>query len=165
MLTAVYAARNIVGEQHDVWAVNTEQEYHEEARTESAKTQVVANNGGDRLTPRLLTTDELIRAAFARLSPVALGISVGIVSGLGLFLATAILLLRGGNLVGPRLQLLDNYLIGFSVSWSGAFIGLAETAAAGFVLGYLFASLRNLGMDAYAWLLERREQRDLLEKV
>jgi hypothetical protein len=117
------------------------------------------------LTPRLLTTDELIQAAFARLNPVALGISVGIVSGLGLFLATAILLLKGGNVVGPTLALLDNYLIGFSVTWPGAIIGLTEATAGGFVAGFLFASLRNLGMDAYAWVLERRAQRDLLEKV
>jgi protoporphyrinogen oxidase len=29
MLTALLAARNILGERHDVWAVNTEEEYHE----------------------------------------------------------------------------------------------------------------------------------------
>lgn len=29
MLTGIYAARNIAGENHDVWAVNTETEYHE----------------------------------------------------------------------------------------------------------------------------------------
>jgi protoporphyrinogen oxidase len=29
MLTALFAARNILGEKHDVWGVNTEDEYHE----------------------------------------------------------------------------------------------------------------------------------------
>lgn len=29
MVTAIYAARNIVGEKNDVWAVNTDKEYHE----------------------------------------------------------------------------------------------------------------------------------------
>jgi protoporphyrinogen oxidase len=29
MLTALLAARNVLGETHDVWAVNTEEEYHE----------------------------------------------------------------------------------------------------------------------------------------
>jgi protoporphyrinogen oxidase len=165
MVTAVYAARNIVGEKNDVWAVNTEMEYHEEARAESSKETVLVTQGGDRLTPRRLTTDELIQAAFARLDPVALGISVGTVGGLGLFLATAALLLKGGAVVGPTLSLLDNYLIGFSVTWRGAIIGLAEVAGGGFALGFLFAAMRNLGMDAYAWLLGRRAQRDLLEKV
>jgi protoporphyrinogen oxidase len=31
MLTAMLAVRNILGEQHDLWSVNTEEEYHEEA--------------------------------------------------------------------------------------------------------------------------------------
>jgi protoporphyrinogen oxidase len=31
MLTGLYAARNIMGEKHDIWSVNTEQSYHEEA--------------------------------------------------------------------------------------------------------------------------------------
>jgi len=30
MMTALLAARNILGEQHDVWAVNTDMEYQEE---------------------------------------------------------------------------------------------------------------------------------------
>jgi len=30
MMTALYAARNILGEQHDLWAVNTDVDYHEE---------------------------------------------------------------------------------------------------------------------------------------
>ena len=29
MLTGIYAAQNVLGEQHDVWSVNTEMEYHE----------------------------------------------------------------------------------------------------------------------------------------
>lgn len=32
MMTAVCAARNIMGAQHDLWAINTEPEYHEEER-------------------------------------------------------------------------------------------------------------------------------------
>jgi protoporphyrinogen oxidase len=37
MLTAWYAARNLLGERHDVWDVNVDADYHEEsAATESA---------------------------------------------------------------------------------------------------------------------------------
>jgi protoporphyrinogen oxidase len=36
MMTALYAARNILGESHDLWAVNTDEEYHEEKREEAA---------------------------------------------------------------------------------------------------------------------------------
>jgi protoporphyrinogen oxidase len=44
MLTAIYAARNLVGEKHDVWSVNTEREYHE--------AQSGRADSGDRLVPR-----------------------------------------------------------------------------------------------------------------
>ena len=176
MLTAVYAARNIVGEQHDVWSVNTEMEYHEETREKrsvpkpviaTTKPAIDAANGGDRQIPRRLTPEELIEAAFAKLDPLALGVAVGIVIGLSLFIATVALLLKGGEVVGPTLALLNNVLFSFSVTWSGAFIGLAEGTLGGFAVGYLFASLRNVGIDAYAWLLQRRamamSQRNLLD--
>lgn len=176
MLTAVYAARNIVGEQHDVWSVNTEMEYHEEAREKRSvakpviatdTTATVAAPGGDRQIPRRLTPEELIEAAFAKLDPLALGVAVGIVVGLCLFIATVALLMEGGEVVGPTLALLDNVLFGFSVTWSGAFIGLVEGALGGFAVGYMFASLRNVGIDAYAWLLQRRamamSERNLLD--
>jgi hypothetical protein len=171
MLTAVYAARNIVGETNDVWSVNTEMEYHEEVRTK-------ASTNGDRMvparvapapTPAQLLPDEAIEAAFARLDPVALGAASGVVLGAAVFLATVALLLKGGPVVGPTLSLLSNYFIGFEVTWLGALIGLLEAAIAGFALGYLGASLRNWGMAAYASLLRRRAEaelnRDLLEKL
>ena len=176
MLTAVYAARNMVGEQHDVWSVNTEMEYHEEERVKrsvakpgiaATTTATPAAAAGDRQVPRRLTPEELIEAAFAKLDPVALGVAVGIVVGLGLFIATVALLLKGGAVVGPTLALLNNVLFGFSVTWSGAFIGLVEGTLGGFAVGYGFASLRNVGIDAYAWLLQRRamamSQRNLLD--
>jgi len=182
MLTAVYAARNIVGEKNDVWSVNTEMEYHEEARFSTASgsergASIASNHLGDRLTPARVSVsapaeapgsvaDELIEAAFARLDPVALGAAIGAVAGLGLFLATAFLLLKGGEMVGPNLALLGHYFIGFSPTWAGAFVGLAEAGVFGFVLGFLVAGLRNWVLAAYAALLRRRAEiqsrRDLL---
>jgi hypothetical protein len=38
MMTALYAARNIMGESHDLWSVNTDEEYHEE-KQEEVKTE------------------------------------------------------------------------------------------------------------------------------
>ena len=37
MLTAMLAVRNILGEQHDVWTINTERAYHEEVRLPQVK--------------------------------------------------------------------------------------------------------------------------------
>ena len=36
MMTALCAARNILGESHDLWAINTEADYHEEKKEEPA---------------------------------------------------------------------------------------------------------------------------------
>jgi len=149
MLTGVYAARNVIGASYDVWDVNVEPEYHEEVQ-----------GGGQRDFPRAiadLPTQEWIQQAFARYDPVALGVALGTVLGLGLFLATALLLLLGGEPVGPNLALLGSYFPGFEVSWRGAWLGLLEAAAGGFVFGYALARLIN-GVVA-------REERGLLARI
>ena len=93
----------------------------------------------------------------------------GAVGGLGLFLATAILLIKGGRVVGPNLSLLGQFLPGFSMTWAGATIGLIEAGLFGFLAGYAGSWLCNQGVMAYASLLrsraETKEGRDLLDKV
>jgi hypothetical protein len=177
MLTGVYAARNILGAEYDVWAVNTEKEYHEEGKVEETTT-------GDRLIPTRVVPDEdhsrrvndeeafvgqALEEAFAHVDALALGVAVGVVSGFGLFLTTIILLLKGGPVVGPTLSLLGQYLVGYEVTWPGAFIGLIEAGLVGFVLGSSIAWLRNTGMSAYAFSLRRHleveENPDLLDRV
>jgi hypothetical protein len=172
MLTGVYAASNILGERHDVWSVNTEKEYHEEER-------ITQLNAGDRLVPTRVSVpvgeaiakseDKVIEVAFAKIDPLALGVAVGVVSGLGIFMASAILLLKDEPVVGPMLSLLGNYLIGFNVTWVGAVIGLFEGGLLGFAVGALAAGLRNRALKAYAkivrWRKERDDRRHLLDKI
>jgi len=170
MLTGVYAARNMTGETNDVWSVNTEMEYHEEVNTNGHQT-------GDRLIPTSvepetkpkLSVDDIIEKVFARLDPLALGVSVGTVFGIFIFLATSILLLKGGEVVGPRLLLLAQYFYGFEVSWTGAFIGFLDAGFLGFLLGSSIALLRNWGLSAYALLVHRRAQTErrkhILDKI
>lgn len=172
MLTGVYAARNITGERHDVWSVNTEKEYHEEER-------VVRLGAGDRLVPFPVAVavetevgdpeNAVIEAAFAKIDPLALGIAVGVVGGSGLFVASAVLLLKGGLVVGPNLSLLGQYFLGFEVTWAGSIIGFFEGALAGFAVGSLAAGLRNGVLTAYAkferWREERDDRRHLLDKM
>ena len=57
MLTGVYAARNIVGEQHDVWSVNTERVYHEAG-------QGAQEGTGHRLVPSRVTPQAQRRRYF-----------------------------------------------------------------------------------------------------
>ena len=73
-----------------------------------------------------------------KLDRVAFGLSLGTLSGLVLFLATLILVLKGGDVVGPRLALLSYYLPGYSVSAEGSFVGLFYGFIAGFSGGWSF---------------------------
>lgn len=172
MLTGVYAAGNILGDKRDVWSVNTEKEYHEEER-------VTQPNAGDRLVPTRVSVsvdeaieeaeDAVIEVAFAKIDPLALGIAVGAVSGVGIFMASVVLLLKGGPAPGLTLSLLGNYLFGFDVTWGGAVIGLLEGGLLGCAVGALAAGLRNWTLTGYAkfvrWRGERDDRRHLLDKM
>jgi protoporphyrinogen oxidase len=150
MMTGVFAARNSQGASHDIWDVNVEQDYHEERSAT-----------GDRLVPARIAERSLaaqIREGFAIYDPMALGVAVGTVGGLGLLLATCILLLPSGSgPVGPNLSRLGSYLFGYTVTWQGAVIGLLETGAGGFVLGWVIAKGINTLID--------RERRLLLARI
>ncbi|HEX6201938.1 MAG TPA: NAD(P)/FAD-dependent oxidoreductase [Thermoanaerobaculia bacterium] len=142
MLTGIYAARNVAGAAYDLWSVNVEAEYHEEIGREAA----AGERPGDRLVPRRRAPqpfEALLREAFARYHPVALGTAVGTVAAAGLFLATAVLLLRGGEGPGPNLGLLAHYLVGFEVTWTGALVGAVEAGAGGYLFGDLLARAVN----------------------
>ena len=65
------------------------------------------------------------------------------------FLATAVLLLRGGEPLGPTLSLLGNYLFGFEVSWPGAAVGALEAGVIGFGVGFVMAKLINVLLRFY----------------
>lgn len=106
----------------------------------------------------------LLARGMARLDPMALGAAVGLVAGAVLFLATVVLLLRGGPFVGYHLSRLGYYLPGYDVTWGGAVVGLLEAGVLGFAAGALLA----LGWNAYhrlfvAILRVREERRELQE--
>ena len=141
MVTGVYAARNIEGSDYDIWDVNVEDDYHEEQRSAEVSTS------GDRLVPQPVTVPPLeqrIREVYARFDEVALGAAFGTLAGVGLMAATALLLVKGGDPIGPNLSLLSNFFLGYEVSWTGAVVGLVEGAIGGFALGWLVARMTNL---------------------
>ena len=122
MMTGVYAARNILGDDYDVWSVNTEKEYHEEKETKGSLP-------AERLIPTVVSPDKpepqaasinAVEKIFARVDPLALGIAVGVVCGLTIFLTTIISLLQTKPAHDLNLSLLNNYILGFEVSWGGA---------------------------------------------
>jgi protoporphyrinogen oxidase len=73
MLTAMLAVENVLGGEHDLWAVNEEQEYHEEVREEPSE------------EPAL---DRLLAGTFARLDKLGFATALRSVSGFLVFLAT-----------------------------------------------------------------------------
>ena len=169
MLTGIYAARNVLGETHDVWGVNTEMEYHEEAKAEPRYNGRAFPIPAQPLNGKRTASEQLFEEVFAPIDEVALGVAVGVVSGGAIFIATAFMLFKGPNVATPHLSLLGQYFLGYKVSWAGALFGLVEAGCGGFAVGNIFARLRNWAMNAYAYLTRSRaeaeENRDLLDKV
>lgn len=166
MLTAMLAVKNILGADYDLWKVNAEQEYHEEAMESGAKgldefrdlaaTQprvpepAYANRNSE--------LDQAIIKAFARLDKLAFAVSVGAVCGLAIFLVTILLILKGGPVVGPTLELLNQYFAGYSVSLKGAFIGFGYSFFWGFIFGWFFAYLRNFFTGLFIFRIKKERE-------
>jgi protoporphyrinogen oxidase len=152
MVTGMLAVRSMVfGETHDLWNVNTDQEYHETVRTAE---QV-------ELGAEALVEKELAQV-FQQVDRVALGLATGVTAGLGLFAATLALVLLGGPVVGPTLGLIGHYFPGYSVTAIGSLVGLFYGFVSGFVVGWVFAVLRNAVTFIYLAAVYRRWQLRLL---
>lgn len=134
MLTAMMAAENVLGAKHDLWLVNEEQEYHEEIMMKA------------------------IMNAFGRVDKLAFATALGTVAGLFLFFATIFLVIKGGDVVGANLQLLNQYFIGYSVTVKGSFIGMAYSFAWVFLFGWLAAYIRNFIVASYIFRLKKKTE-------
>lgn len=154
MVTGMLSVRNIMfGEKNDLWSVNTDDEYHEEVEDKI------------HLEPALETFKEALAQAFPKLDRVAFAVSVGTMAGLLIFLATIILVVKGGDVVGPNLQLLNQYFPGYTVTVPGSILGLCYGFATGFVAGWGFAFFRNVSVFLYTALIQRRAERLLLRNL
>ena len=91
--------------------------------------------------------DALIRAAVARLRAGILAIVSGMLCGTLLMFATAWLVVRGGPNVGQHLELLRNYLPGYTVTWPGALLGFVYGAVLGGLAGWSTAWIYNRLID------------------
>ncbi len=152
MLTGMLAVKNaVLGEQNDLWSVNTEPEYHEETRLEG----------------RLATAEarDALARAFARLDGVAFGLAAGFAAGLSLFVATLWLVLLEGRVAGPSLHLLGQYFPGYTVTPAGSILGLAYAFISGFLGGWAFACLRNAMVFVYLVTVHRRAQLAHLRRI
>jgi protoporphyrinogen oxidase len=139
MITGMLAAENTLGSNHNLWLVNEEEEYLEEQQEAGLR-------------------EELLAPAFARMDKLAFAVSTGTASGLLIFLATLWLVIKGGEVVGPNLRLLENYFLGYTVTAQGAFLAFGYAFVWGFLFGWLFAYLRNLTLAAYLYTAKRKAE-------
>jgi hypothetical protein len=91
---------------------------------------------------------KVVRKVLMRMNQQAWGIAFGLVLGVGLFLATIILLTKGGKRVGPHLGLLGVYFPGYSVSYPGSVIGFVYAFVVGYAIGRTIVVVYNRLVDA-----------------
>jgi hypothetical protein len=87
--------------------------------------------------------EQELNATLLRLNGRAWGIAMGLLLGLGLFLATNFLVLKGGASVGPHLSLLSTFFPGYSVTFAGSLIGFVYAFVLGYMLGRLVGTVYN----------------------
>jgi len=92
----------------------------------------------------------VVLARLLRLNAALQGVVTGLVVGLGIFIATNWLVLKGGKVVGPHLSLLGQFFIGYRVTFIGSLIGSAYGFFFGFLFGYFVARMYN-------WIVDLRE--------
>jgi hypothetical protein len=89
------------------------------------------------------TEEEALRHAMLRLNARAWGIAFGLLLGGGLFIATNVLVLKGGPTVGQHLRLLAVFFPGYRVSFVGSLVGSVYAFVLGYALGRLVGVVYN----------------------
>ena len=87
--------------------------------------------------------EDALQTRVLRLNAMVTGVALGVLVGLGLFVATNWLILKGGEKVGPHLGLLGQFFVGYKVTFLGSVIGLGYGFVCGFVVGFLIAAMHN----------------------
>lgn len=87
--------------------------------------------------------DRILRQAIVRLNGSILGLVLGLVAAISIFLATNWLVLKGGDVVGPHLGLLGQFFLGYEVTFLGSLIGAAYGFVTGFLAGVVIGWIYN----------------------
>lgn len=87
--------------------------------------------------------DEALEKAIRKLNTRAWGMTIGLVFGLGLFVATNILVVKGGPNVGQHLSLLGVYFPGYRVTFFGSLVGFVYAFVVGYGVGSLVGTIYN----------------------
>lgn len=97
--------------------------------------------------------EKIIMSRVMRLNATVMGIVLGTIFGLILFISTIWLVIKGGEVVGPHLALLGQYFFGYDVTVGGSFIGFFYGFLTGFIIGYAIAAIYN-------WVLNFRANKN-----
>ena len=88
--------------------------------------------------------------AISRFNIKVMGLTLGIILGAIIFVATNWLIIKGGHtnasgeyVVGPHLQLLRHFFIGYRVSFLGSIVGFAYGFAVGTICGAIIGWIYN----------------------
>ena len=94
--------------------------------------------------------EEKLLSAVLKLNTRMLGLTLGILTGIVIFIATNWLVIKGGHMtpdgkyvVGPHLQLLSQFFIGYRVSFWGSIIGFIYGFAVGSICGTFIGWIYN----------------------
>ncbi len=88
--------------------------------------------------------ENLAEGYLVRLSGRVWGIALGLCFGIGLFVLTNILVLKGGEDMGTHLGLLSQYFYGYEIDFVGSLIGFAYASVVGFAIGWGVCQIYNL---------------------
>ena len=86
---------------------------------------------------------QAIRKTILQVHDQGWGLAFGLVLGLGLFVATNVLVIRGGPSMGQHLSLLSLYFPGYRVSVIGSLIGFVYAFVVGYGVGRGIATAYN----------------------
>jgi hypothetical protein len=89
-------------------------------------------------------TEQILERTVLVLNANILGLVLGIVAGIIIFVATNFLILKGGEVIGPHLGLLRNFFPFYSVTFLGSIVGFGYGFLSGYVAGFCIASIYNL---------------------
>lgn len=87
--------------------------------------------------------EQALRRVMLRINEQGWGIAIGMVLGLGLFVATNFLIIRGGEDVGKHLGLLGVYFPGYRVTFVGSLVGFVYAFVLGYGIGRTIGAVYN----------------------
>lgn len=96
------------------------------------------------MSAKSTSEEEVVEVYLSKLSGHVWGLSLGLLLALGLFVATNILVLKGGENVGQHLGILSQYFWGYDVTFAGSLVGAFWAFVFGYVAARVVCGIYNL---------------------